>query len=320
VAAPLSEFFLMVLDRLKIWMAQIRANFLLLSVALVCIGLAFAWKFHISPVGEGFNWLYAGLITAGVVCSHISVNLFNEYFDFISGIDFKTRRTPFNGGSGMLVRGLTSGRSVLIAASLFLLFALATGIFFTLTAHRVILLLSLAGGFTIVFYNNLLSRLMLGELFAGLTLGSFVVIGTFIAMTASPGMPVAEVLPWPLLLLSFPPGILTSLLLLLNEFPDMEADREGGRRHLVVRFGRERAARIYAAGIFVVFGVILFLPVAGLFSWWVLIALLPLPLALRASFIALRSGFEPAGFLSAQASNVGTVLGTDFLIALAVLI
>jgi 1,4-dihydroxy-2-naphthoate octaprenyltransferase len=43
---------------------------------------------------------------------------------------------------------------------------------------------------------------------------------------------------------------MTFNLLLLNEFPDEAADREGGRRNLVLIFGRRTAARIYAvAGI-----------------------------------------------------------------------
>ena len=38
----------------------------------------------------------------GALCCHVSVNAFNEYYDFRSGLDARTRRTPFSGGSGTL--------------------------------------------------------------------------------------------------------------------------------------------------------------------------------------------------------------------------
>ncbi len=40
---------------------------------------------------------------------------------------------------------------------------------------------------------------------------------------------------------------MTFNLLLLNEFPDEEADRAGGRRNLVLLLGRKGAALVYAA-------------------------------------------------------------------------
>jgi 1,4-dihydroxy-2-naphthoate octaprenyltransferase len=40
---------------------------------------------------------------------------------------------------------------------------------------------------------------------------------------------------------------MTFSLLLLNEFPDEEADRVGGRMNLVLLLGRHRAAQLYAA-------------------------------------------------------------------------
>ena len=75
----------------------------------------------------------------------------------------------------------------------------------------------------------------LGELFAGLSLGTLVVLGTYISMTASPGTPLKQLLPAEVIWISIPPGILTSLLLLINQFPDVEADKKGGRKHLVIR-------------------------------------------------------------------------------------
>ncbi|MFO7924572.1 MAG: prenyltransferase [Bacteroidales bacterium] len=301
------------------WMAQIRANFLVLAVFLVGIGLAVTWK-SVSAVNGDFNFFHAALIMTGVVLAHISVNLFNEYSDYKTGIDFNTVRSPFSGGSGMMVNGNTSSRSVLVAAISTLAAAFVIGLYFSVVSHWSIMVLAVLGGLTIVFYTPVLARFMLGEFFSGLTLGTFVVIGTYIAMTASPGMAVSQILTSELILISIPPGILTSLLLLINEFPDVEADRRGGRKHLVIRFGKQKAAYIYAFGVFLTFGIILALPLLGMASLWIYLALIPLPLALNASFLAIRYNDDSGKIVTAMGNNVMTVLGTDLLIAIAILI
>jgi 1,4-dihydroxy-2-naphthoate octaprenyltransferase len=45
---------------------------------------------------------------------------------------------------------------------------------------------------------------------------------------------------------SVPAYLMTFNLLFLNEFPDEAADRQGGRRNLVILFGRKKAAWIYS--------------------------------------------------------------------------
>jgi 1,4-dihydroxy-2-naphthoate octaprenyltransferase len=307
------------MSNFKIWMAQIRANFLLLAVFLVIIGLAFTAKYP-SVDGQSFSFFHALLLVIGVVLSHISVNLFNEYSDFRTGIDFHTTRTPFTGGSGMITNGKTRPESVWIVATISLLVALAIGIYFTIIAHWTIIILSLIGGFSIVFYTNWLSKNILGELFAGLSLGTFVVIGTYIAMTATPGMRLSELLPEEVIWISIPPGILTSLLLFINQFPDVEADKLGGRKHLVIILGRKKASYIYAAGMLITFVIIVMCPLTGISSYWIYIALLPLPLAVKASIIAIKYGNDLSKLIPALVRNVITVLATDLLLAVGVFI
>ncbi|MFO8083380.1 MAG: prenyltransferase [Desulfobacterales bacterium] len=304
---------------LKIWMNQIRLKFLLLAIFLAGIGLAVA-KRHLVSIGAEFNFFYAALIMAGVVLAHISVNLFNEHSDYFTKIDFDTVRTPFSGGTGMMVTGKTTPRAVFLTAVITLAVALAIGIYFTFVSHWSILPISLIGALSIVLYTPVFQRIMLGEFFAGLTLGSFVVIGTYIAMTATPDMGIASVLTSDVILISIPPGILTSLLLLLNEFPDTEADEKGGRRHLVTCFGKQTASYIYALGLFFTFFIIILIPFLGMASKWIFLALLPLPFAMNAGFTAIRHHENKTRIIKAMGNNVITVLGTDLLIAVAILI
>lgn len=307
------------MSNFKIWMAQIRANFLVLAVFLVIIGLAFSVKYP-SASGQSFSFLHAILLVIGVVLSHVSVNLFNEYSDFKTKIDFHTKRTPFTGGSGMITSGKTSSGAVRMVGICSLLVAFAIGLYFTIIAHWIVIVLSLIGLFSILFYTNFLAKHFLGELFAGLALGTLVVIGAYIAMTASPGMRLTELLPEEVIWISIPPGILTSLLLFINQFPDIEADKLGGRKHLVIILGWKKASYVYAAGMLLTFVIIVLCPIIGISSFWIYIALLPIPLAVKASVTAIKFGDDLSRLIPALGSNVITVLATDLLLAVAVFI
>ncbi len=305
-------------SKIVVWLNQIRANFLVLAVLLVLIGIALAYKYV--PAHHAIRWFDIGLIIFGTVVSHASVNLFNEYSDHITGIDKNTNRTPFSGGSGMMNSGLTKPAEVLAAAILTLLIAGSIGIYYGMTAHWSLFAIMLTGAFSIVFYTPLLTKLMLGELFSGLTLGTLVVLGTFIALTATPGQPVGTLLPIEVVMVSIPPGILTALLLFLNQFPDTEADRKGGRKHLIIKFGYRNASYIYTAGVIATFAIIFLLPILGVSSFWLYLGLLPLPIIFKATSTTLKFYNKTEKLIPALGENIATVLLTDALLAAAIFI
>jgi 1,4-dihydroxy-2-naphthoate polyprenyltransferase len=302
-------------DKIKAWMGQIRSNFLLLSVMLVAVGTALA-AVHMKRYGIGsFSVVDALLVTIGVIIAHASVNLFNEYSDSRTGIDNNTKRTPFSGGTGLIQSGATTPEAVITAAWQTLLWAFLIGLYFTIMSHWVIGFIMLVGGLSIVLYTRHLARVLLGEFFAGLSLGSLVVIGAFIAMVGRPSMNVCTLFPAEVVLLSIPPGILTALLLYLNEFPDMEADRQGGRFHLVIWLGRQKAAYLYAFGLFATYATILLPALLGVSSWWVMLGFLTLPLAVKAGVTAVKYPDDMTKIVPAMGINVIVVLATDFLLA-----
>jgi 1,4-dihydroxy-2-naphthoate octaprenyltransferase len=285
----------------KVWAGQVRAPFLALSVVLVLIGGAVAHQ-------DGqFDWLRFVLALVGVILAHAAVNMLNEHSDHRTGIDAHTTRTPFSGGSGTLQAGHTTPRAVLAVAAGCLLVALAIGIYLASVSGWLLLVFVVVGGLSTVFYTSHLARWMLGEMFAGLSLGTLVVLGTYFAMTGT----LSPAVIW----LSIPPGILTSLLLLLNEFPDAEADKQGGRRHLVIVLGWQRAAVVYVAALAASYLILVLGVVLGRLPATVLLALLTAPLAIKASLGALRHGANLERLVPAMGANVGVVLGTDLLIA-----
>ena len=300
-------------QKLIVWLKQTRANFLFLAVFLNAIGIGLAYKYL--PIGSNLHIFDMVLIILGTMAAHVSVNLFNEYSDHRTGIDFNTKRTPFNGGSGMMIQGLTSPTAVLTSAIVTLLYAMAIGIYYSIISHWFLLLIIGVGAISIVGYTDVLAKYMLGELFAGLSLGSLVVVGTFIALTGSQSLTVLQLIPLEVWLLSIPPGLLTALLLLLNEFPDMEADKQGGRNHLLIRFGKRSGAYIYSAGAILTYLIIIALPLLGISSYWVYIALIPLPLVAMNIRTTLLYNNDLPKFIPAMGGNVIAILATDLLLA-----
>ena len=293
-------------NSMVIWLKEIRANFLVLAVVLVMIGGAAAWR------DGSFNTVYFIATVIGIVFAHISVNLFNEYSDWRTGIDEKTVRTPFSGGSGNLQNGFLKPVQVYRAAWITLAIAFLTGLGLAWVSGWQILLLMALGGAVIVFYTDYLTRWMLGELASGLTLGSFVVIGAYFVQTGS----ITSGIIW----ISIPPGLLTTILLLLNEFPDVEADRLGGRKHLVIILGKKSAALLYAALLMVVYSVLIFCTVVGETPKAILLSFLAIPFAVIAAYRVICYPNDPEIMISALGMNVIVVLATDFLIALGFMI
>lgn len=302
-----------------IWLAQFRANFLLLAVVLVLIGIALSVEFPLS-VANTFNWVNVFLMLIGNILAHSSVNLFNDYFDYKSKIDFETPKTPFSGGSGMLIKGYTKPKQVLIASIITMIIALAIGIYFAITAHWFLYILIAVGAITIIIYTNILSHILLGEFFTGLTLGTFVVLGTYIGLSATPDMSLSDILKLEVILVSIPPGILTFLLLYLNEFPDAEADKKGGRYHLIILLGRKNAAILYTILLLATYGVIILTPLVSSASFYLYFALLTLPIAIKSSTTALKFYSEIDKIIPAMGMNILVVLITDLLLAIGVFV
>jgi 1,4-dihydroxy-2-naphthoate octaprenyltransferase len=170
----------------------------------------------------------------------------------------------------------------------------------------------IAGGLAALLYTSHLSRWGLGEITAGVCLGSLVVVGTYFTLA---GAVTREVV-----LISVPPGILTALLLLLNEFPDVQADRLGGRRHLVILLGWRGAAIVYTLALALSYAVLISGAIRHWFPPTVMLACLTLPLSAKAAITALRYGDRLEKMVPALGANVAVVLGTDLLVAVGLIL
>jgi 1,4-dihydroxy-2-naphthoate octaprenyltransferase len=289
-------------------LANMRPPFLLLPPVCVAVGVGTAyWQ------TGSVNWLHVLLIVIGAVSAHICVNVFNEYFDFKSGLDAKTQRTPFSGGSGALQANPELVRATFwLAWGSFALTALIGAYFVWLQGWQLlpvgILGLVLLVTYTIWWvYHPFLCLIA-----PGLGFGVLMVMGTHFALTGS--------YSWTAFVASLVPTFLVSDLLLLNQFPDVEADQTVGRRHYPILVGRKTSLMLYGillllAYLSIVIGVIL-----NLLPTTCLIALLTSILAWRAYRGVRGNENNPPAFGPSMGMNVMVNLATPLLLAVGLFI
>jgi len=216
----------------KSYAAVARAPFLLLPPTLIAAGAtASAWD-------GSFSWPRSALALIGLVLLHMAVNILNEWSDMRTGIDLATKRTPFSGGSGTLPAGRMSMRAALVFGLVCAGIGLLIGLWFLHEVGWVLLPVIVAGAFSVLAYTDFLARIGVGEIFAGFGLGAGPVVGVALAQAGS----WSTAAGWA----AIPAFFMTFNLLFLNEFPDEEADRAGGRRNLVILLGRRAAAWVYS--------------------------------------------------------------------------
>jgi 1,4-dihydroxy-2-naphthoate octaprenyltransferase len=285
---------------LKPWLGVARAPFLVLSVTLVAVGAA-------AGAHDGsFRWIPTLVALVGLVALHIAVNALNEASDMTTGIDLQTRRTPFSGGSGTLPSGQLSVRATRVFALTCAALGGLIGLYFALELGWGFVALMAFGAAAVLLYSELFARCGLGELFAGLGLGALPVWGVAWVQGRPPGAAA--------LWAGIPAFFMTFDLLLLNEFPDEEADRSGGRRNLVLLFGRRAAAAIYSVAALLAPVSILCAVSLGALPRLALLALAPSLILAKPAAWALARPQEPVP-LPALGANVVWNLATNTVLA-----
>ena len=249
------------------WFRAIRVKFLLASVIAVSLGLSITWW-----NSGGIDIFQAILTMAGVVALHASVDLLNDYWDFKRGIDTKTKRTSMSGGTGVLPEGLLKPKSVYNAGILFLIIGGLIGGYFVML-HGVVIGAILAFAIvSIYFYSTKIVNWGLAEVFVAVK-GTLIVMGTYYIQNSD----LTDIS----ILSGIVVGILSSLVLFVTSFPDHDADKEKGRRTLVILFGKRNAVSIYYIFPIVSYSVILGCVVMSTIPLFCLISFAAIPVAIN---------------------------------------
>ncbi len=277
-----------------LWLKAIRAPFFSATSmsAVIAAGLAYS---------EGnFNWLYLVAAILIIVGSNCGINLINDYFDHKSGNDAVNKYyNPFSGGSRVIQDNLIKPRKILIAGIVSFVITALIGLYFVMFINFHLLWFGLSAILLGYFYTAEPLKFTYrgtGELVVFIKSGPLAVLGTYLLFTGK--------LSLEAFLIAIPQGLLVALILLINEFPDYEADKAAGKRHLVVRFGRKKSRIVYIILVAAVYLSIL-IPVALLIlPVYLLLTLLTLPFAVQASIVAFKDYNNERAIIPAQAKTI----------------
>ncbi|MBQ3730373.1 MAG: 1,4-dihydroxy-2-naphthoate octaprenyltransferase [Muribaculaceae bacterium] len=235
--------------QLKIWLECFRLRTLPVSLSGVVIAIGLAkWLGH-------FHWKPAVLCLVFGLLAQIVSNTANEYFDFKKGTDKPGRVGPRRGVtegdiSPKTLRNVTFG--LLVLAGVVGCCLIPFGGWWLLPMGIVIALAALAystGPYPLSYHG-------LGELMVFIFFGIVPVNLTYYV----------QALRWDpmVILFSITIGLLAVNVLLVNNYRDVEDDREAGKRTSVVIFGRQPASLAYLINGFAGMGM--------LSALWVMIA------------------------------------------------
>jgi len=290
-----------------LWLSA-RPPFLLLSLACVFLGASAALA-----AGAPLDPATLALTLLGALAAHVAVNCHNEYLDFASGLDLRTARTPFSGGSGALPAAPQLASAVLRLSRVSLALTLLVGVWAIATRGWGMAPLGLAGVALILSYTGPINRRPWLCLIApGAGFGLLMVSGSSYLLA---GQHLASA--WLAALLAF---FLVNNLLLLNQFPDTDADRSVGRRHFVIAYGARRASDAYAVSLAACALLLALAAVVGTLPPTALLGLPPLLLGVIAWRGARRHGEGLGGQPHFLAANVAATLLTPTLLGVGLLL
>jgi 1,4-dihydroxy-2-naphthoate octaprenyltransferase len=291
----------------KVVLQAMRAPFLVLTLVCVFLGAS-----TVVANQTDINLSLLVLALLGAVLAHVSINTLNEYFDFKSGLDFTTNRTRFSGGSGALPRHPEMAAAVLVAGSAALIATLIIGSFFVWRYGTGIVPIGIVGLALIVSYTEWINRHPFLCLIApGIGFGLLMVTGTQFVLEG-------EYAPFPWLV-SLVPFFLVNNLLLLNQYPDIQADAKVGRYHFPIAYGVKNSNMVYAFSALATIALITTCTVIGYFPALSLIALLPMPLAFFTLQGAVRHGENIGSYPHYLGANVAVAVLVPLLLGISII-
>lgn len=284
--------------KLKLYLAEIRAPFLTASLLPVALGAAVAYSHT-----DTLNYLHLCVTLAGIAALHAGANVANDFFDHKSGCDEANTEfvRPFTGGSRLIQKGLLTPRQVLIESIVLFAIGAGCGIYLTVMVGAWALILGTIGAACGFFYTAPPLRLSargIGELVVGINFGTLIVLGSYYVQTGR--------LAWAPVIASVPLAILIAAVLYINQFQDARADEAAGKRHLVVRLGKQRAAQVFVAMMAAPYIAVAFAVRMDAIPKLSLLTMLTLPLALRAALVARRFHSDSQRLIPANVLTIGT--------------
>lgn len=245
------------------WVLASRPKTLPAAVAPVVAGSALAFA------DGAFKLLPALAALIGSLLLQIGVNLANDYFDYVKGVDTPDRIGPLRVTSS----GLIQPERVRLGMIVVLGIEVLIGIYLVLVGGWPILAIGIASILSLLAYSGgpfPLASNGLGDLFVFLFFGLAAVCGTYYVL--------AQQITIAALIVAVIEGFLITAILVVNNLRDIETDSKTGKRTLAVILGRKGAQLEYALLLIVSYLLLPVLWLSGLTAVWVLLPILTLPM------------------------------------------
>jgi 1,4-dihydroxy-2-naphthoate octaprenyltransferase len=191
--------------------------------------------------GDGvYHFLSAFICLFGAVMIQIGTNISNDYFDFKKGVDTKERIGPIR----ITQAGLVEPSTVKLAFIFVFIIAALASLYLVYRGGLPIIIigiLSIVSGILYTAGPKPLGYIGLGEIFVLIFFGPVSVAGTYYVQS----------LKWNFYsaLAGLSAGFISVAILAVNNYRDVEQDKQTGKRTLAVRFGRAFAKCEYIISI-----------------------------------------------------------------------
>lgn len=208
--------------------------------------------------------LFFAMLTASVLIQ-MATNMFNEYYDFVRGLD--TEQSIGIGGT--IVRNGVKPKTVLSLAFVLYGISILIGIYICMETSWMLAVVGLLAMMVGYFYTGgpyPIAYTPFGELFSGVVMGMLLILIAFYIQT---GTVTTEAI-----LLSIPSMLLVAAIMMSNNIRDIVGDTEGGRKTLAILVGRRNAVTILALFFVISYVWIVCLIIAGIVTPWALLVML----------------------------------------------
>jgi 1,4-dihydroxy-2-naphthoate polyprenyltransferase len=228
------------IEKIKAWLILSRAPFHTVGILPFVLGTILAYK-----INSAFSIEIFLLGVSGVILIMLSTYHSGEYFDYPEDvISNRLHQNQFAGGTRILPNGKISPWVPFGTSIVSLIIAGAIGIIlqFVFKTGPYTLLLGFLGAVSGFFYSTKPVRLVqrgVGEIFIGFCYGWLPVASAYYIQTSA----INPVIHW----MAIPIGLTIFNVILLNEFPDYEADKATDKKNLLNRLGKNNGSCLYIA-------------------------------------------------------------------------
>jgi 1,4-dihydroxy-2-naphthoate polyprenyltransferase len=256
------------LDVISKWLISTRAAVLIMTFISAALAGLFAWRDNLFSF---LPWLF---LTLGLILAHASNNIFNDYTDYVRGVD-KDNYYRNIYGAQPIASGLMSKRQHLTYFAVTAMIALVLGLYliwyagFSPTAW---ILLGL-GAFFLLFYTWPLKGLAMGEIAVLIVWGPLMIGGGYYVLT--------QTWNWFVVIASLPYVLGVTTVIFGKHIDKLDMDKKKGIHTLPVVIGEKASRYAVLAMMIAPYLFTLYLIAARFFTPVMLIIFLALPTFLK---------------------------------------